>query len=54
MAVPLDARKLISYLQVLSLWILIVALPFRMGPFQYWTMIAAVVLFLLEYAVDRR
>lgn len=50
----MDWRKLVSYLQVASLWVLIVVLPFRMGPFQYWTMIAAVVLFLLEYAVDRR
>lgn len=54
MAVPLDARKLISYLQVLSLWVLIVALPFRMGPLQYWIMIAAVVLFVLEYVANQR
>ena len=41
----MDWRKLVSYLQVASLWVLIVAIPFRMGPFQYWTMIAAGVLF---------
>lgn len=50
----MDWRKLISYLQVASLWVLIAAIPFRMGPFPLWAMIAAGALFLLEYAVDRR
>ena len=50
----MDWRKLVSYLQVASLWVLIVAIPFRMGPFPLWAMIAAGALFLLEYAVDRR
>lgn len=49
-----DLRKLISYLQIGSLWILIIAIPFRMGTFPLWAMISAGVFFFAEYFANKR
>lgn len=50
----IDLPTLVSYLQVVSLWILILSMPFRMGKFPLWAMISAGVLFFAEYVVNKR
>lgn len=49
-----DFRQIISYLQVLSLWILVALLPFRMGVIPRWAMIVAGVLYFIDYGVNKR
>ncbi len=46
--------NIITYLQVFSLWILIVAIVFRMGTFPRIAMITAGLLFFIEYITNQR
>ncbi len=47
-------RRLLAYMQVLTLWLLMASLPFRIMPFQRVIMVVAGVFFLLDYVVNRR
>lgn len=49
-----NVLKLISYLQVGSLWVLLVVIPFRIGPFSRWAMIAAGMFFFIDYSANQR
>ncbi len=47
-------RRLLAYLQVLTFWLLMASLPFRIMPFQRVIMVVAGVFYLLDYVVNRR
>lgn len=49
-----NLRSLTAYCQVVSLWVLIAAIPFRMGVFPRWAMIVAGTFFLLDYIANCR
>lgn len=50
----LNFRNVISYLQVASLWLLILSLAFYISSFQRWIMIVAGGMFIVDYVANRR